>query len=142
MKKGYLYGIITVLAIVILIQCFLPTRELDHHTSKSHEKQTNLFGKHRNVDTNHVSINVLFSRYSQHQPNNRIKDSKTAVRIAEAMWLSIYGDDIYEELPFNTTLIQDSIWVVTGSLPPDTAGGTLFLMMQTDGKILYLTHEK
>ncbi len=80
--------------------------------------------------------------YSQHRAKNKITDSKTAVRIAEAMWFSVYGDKIYEELPFNTTLIQDSIWVVTGTLPPDTAGGTLFLMMQTDGRILYITHEK
>lgn len=46
-----------------------------------------------------------------------VPDRETAIKIAEAVWLPIYGDGIYKKTPFKAYLTKDSIWHVTGSLP-------------------------
>ena len=54
--------------------------------------------------------------------NGRVPDEETAIRIAEAVWLPIYGNDIYNSKPFHAKLISDSIWVVEGTLPEGLLG--------------------
>ena len=50
-------------------------------------------------------------------PHGFVPDSATAVRIAVAAWIPIYGESrIMAEKPFAATL-QDSVWTVTGSPP-------------------------
>ena len=50
-------------------------------------------------------------------PRGFVPDSATAVRIAIAAWIPIYGENmITAEKPFAATL-QDSVWTVTGSAP-------------------------
>ncbi len=45
-----------------------------------------------------------------------VPDSATAIRIAEAIWIPIYGQaQIENERPFTATL-KDDVWTVTGSL--------------------------
>lgn len=46
--------------------------------------------------------------------NGCVPDEKTAIKIAEAIWHSIYGDKIYEEKPFKVKL-EDGIWIVKGT---------------------------
>ena len=72
-----------------------------------------------------------------------VPDYRTAVKIAEAIWLPIFGKAIYDDAPFNAALFKDSIWVVTGSLPPNTVGGSFYIKLnKSDGRILKVTHEK
>ena len=50
-------------------------------------------------------------------PRGFVPDSATAVRIAIAAWIPIYGENmITVEQPFAATL-KDSVWTVTGSAP-------------------------
>ena len=50
-------------------------------------------------------------------PRGFVPDSATAVRIAIAAWIPIYGESlITAEKPFAATL-KDSVWTVTGSPP-------------------------
>ncbi|TMG07761.1 MAG: hypothetical protein E6I06_09280 [Chloroflexi bacterium] len=50
-------------------------------------------------------------------PHGFVPDSATAVRIAIAAWIPIYGENmITAEKPFAATL-QDSVWTVRGSTP-------------------------
>ncbi len=44
-----------------------------------------------------------------------VRDSTTAVKIAEAIWLPLFGEKIYNERPFIAKLIGDSVWQVRGS---------------------------
>lgn len=44
-----------------------------------------------------------------------VPDSTTAVKIAEVIWLPLFGEKIYNEQPFVAKLIGDSVWQVTGS---------------------------
>lgn len=44
-----------------------------------------------------------------------IPDEETACKVAEAIWLPIYGSAILKNQPFNAILIDD-VWKVTGSV--------------------------
>src|SRR5437867_11730359 len=55
-------------------------------------------------------------------PQGFVPDSATAVRIAVAVWIPIYGaQQISSEKPFVAKL-QNGVWTVTGSLPPAPPG--------------------
>jgi NTF2 fold immunity protein of polymorphic toxin system component len=86
-----------------------------------------------------------------------VPDTTTAIKIAEAVWLPIYGKKIYDELPFKAVLIGDTVWNVYGYLPPSSKtvnakGDTLFTIVsggvanifirKYDGKILEVFHGK
>lgn len=72
-----------------------------------------------------------------------IPNHYVAIKIAEAIWLPIYGEKIYNEQPFNTTLLKDSVWIVTGTLPKNEIGGTVYLKIRKkDGLVLCVTHNK
>lgn len=52
-----------------------------------------------------------------------VPDKETAVRIAVAVWIPIYGENqITSERPYNATL-KNGVWTVTGSLPKGRHGG-------------------
>ena len=76
-----------------------------------------------------------------------VPDSATAVRIAEAIWIPIYGQaQIENERPF-TAALKDGVWTVTGSLhaaPGKMAKGGVALaeISQRDGRILRVSHGK
>ena len=73
--------------------------------------------------------------------NDRVPNEETAIRIAEAVWLPIFGDVIYSSKPFKAKLVDDSIWVVEGTLPDGYVGGTPYAEIQKiDGKILKVSH--
>ena len=68
--------------------------------------------------------------------NGFVPDKATALKIAIAVWLPIYGNVIYKEQPFNAVL-KDEVWTVTGSLPKGSIGGVALIRIQKkDGKIL------
>jgi hypothetical protein len=75
--------------------------------------------------------------------NDLVPDEITAIKIAEAIWLPIYGDRIYDKKPFVAKLTSSNIWIVEGSLDPSSLGGVPYIEIQKkDCKILKVTHEK
>jgi hypothetical protein len=75
-----------------------------------------------------------------------VPDEETAKRIAEAIWLPIYGERILKQRPYEATLNGD-IWVVEGLIPhpyrnhSEFRGGTAYIEIQKkDCKILKVTH--
>ena len=52
-----------------------------------------------------------------------VPDDTTAIKIAEAVWVSVYGESVYEKRPFNAELLGDTVWAVAGSLPTNSLGG-------------------
>jgi hypothetical protein len=75
--------------------------------------------------------------------NGCIPDEKTAIHIAEIVWLSVYGDSIYKRKPFRAELLGDSLWIVAGSLQPNMLGGVPYIEIQKkDCKILGIGHGK
>jgi hypothetical protein len=72
-----------------------------------------------------------------------VPDSQTAIRIAEAVWIPIYGEKkIASEKPFRAKL-RGETWLVEGSLPPGVDGGTAIAeISKRDGRILRVIHQQ
>jgi hypothetical protein len=70
-----------------------------------------------------------------------VYNEATAIKIAEAIWLPIYGGDIYTQKPFTAKLI-DSVWVVNGTVHATLGGAPHIKIRKMDGKILEVTHYK
>lgn len=70
-----------------------------------------------------------------------VPDEATAIKIAEAVLLPVYGEDlINKERPLHARY-DKGIWTVYGTLPPHTLGGTVMVRMRKkDGKILEIFH--
>lgn len=72
-----------------------------------------------------------------------VPDEKTAIRIAEAVLISIYGEtQVNSERPFKAVL-NGQVWTIKGTLPSHLTGGTAVVKLSKhDGRILFLTHQK
>ena len=71
-----------------------------------------------------------------------VPDQETAIKIAEAIWVPIYGDDVLNEKPYVAKLVGN-VWVVRGSLPPQFLGGTAYIeIRKSDCTVLNVTHFK
>src|SRR5678815_57253 len=89
-----------------------------------------------------VAVAVAPPRSSSTPPNGFVPDAATAMRIAEAVWIPIYGEThIAAQKPFKATLKGD-VWTVTGKdLPPQTLGGVAEAdISRRDGRILRVIH--
>ena len=72
-----------------------------------------------------------------------VPDANTAIMIAEAVWLPIYGKAVLTKKPFEARLIDGGVWVVEGSLPKGMEGGVPYIeISKLDGRILEVTHGK
>jgi len=82
------------------------------------------------------------SKHTVAPEHGYVPDEKTAIKIAEAIWLPIYGEGIYKKKPFVAKL-QGEIWVIQGSLPSHMLGGvpTAEISKKT-GEILRVSHDK
>jgi NTF2 fold immunity protein len=71
-----------------------------------------------------------------------VPDAETAMKIAEAVWLAIYGAVVLEKRPWCACLEND-VWVVEGSLPRPMPGGVpLAKISKRTGEILRVSHGK
>lgn len=76
--------------------------------------------------------------------NDLVPNKQTAIKIAEAIWLPIYGNKIYNEKPFLAELNASGVWIVKGILHGTRAkGGVAYIEIQkSDCKILKIYHGK
>ena len=76
-------------------------------------------------------------------PSGFVPDSATAVRIAVAVWIPIYGGaQIRSEQPYVAKLSGD-VWMVTGTLPRGSFGGIAEARIaKNDGRILFVIHSQ
>lgn len=71
-----------------------------------------------------------------------VPNADTAVKIAEAVWLPIYGESIHQKKPFKARL-ENEVWIIEGTLPKDTLGGVPIIeISKKDAKILRVSHGK
>jgi NTF2 fold immunity protein len=81
-----------------------------------------------------------------HVPEGFVPNEKTAVRIAEAVLIPIYGEEkINSEKPFSAKLNeQGDVWTVNGHLPGQyNRGGVATVEIEkNDGRILQVWHGK
>lgn len=93
-----------------------------------------------------MAISFFLMAHNYSSPNkfqNYVPNAETAIKIAEAIWLPIYGESINSKKPFTATLKDSSVWIVTGYLSPDYLGGVPNIeIRRKDCKILKVTHGK
>jgi len=72
-----------------------------------------------------------------------IKDSLTAINIAEPILFSIYGkDNITKQRPYEIYFI-DNYWLIMGTLPSGWKGGSFLIIIDSrDSKVIRITHGK
>jgi NTF2 fold immunity protein len=70
-----------------------------------------------------------------------IKDSKSAINIAESIVFGIYSEQtIVAQKPYEAYLIDD-YWVISGTLLKGIRGGTFMIIMDArDCKVIRITH--
>ena len=70
-----------------------------------------------------------------------IPDAETAIKIALAIWIPIYGkEQIEKEKPYKA-ILKDGIWYVNGSLPKGWRGGVAEAEITKDnGRIIRISH--
>jgi len=101
-----------------------------------------LFGNKREIDEMHYPEGFIPTEFL-YPKEGLITNYRTAIKIAESVWLEKFGKTIYKEKPFNALLVADSLWIITGSLPENTVGGSLYMEIgKKDGKIYKSIHEK
>ena len=94
-----------------------------------------------------ISISIMLASVSQRHSvvpsNGFVPDEKTAIKIAEAVWIPIYGEQqIQSEKPFVASL-KNGVWTVAGSLPEGWDGGVAIAeISKRDGRILRVSHGK
>jgi hypothetical protein len=68
-----------------------------------------------------------------------VPDDITAMRIAEAVWLPVYGHETVDaQKPFSA-ILENDVWTVKGSPPANDASGALTaLISKIDGRIIEL----
>jgi NTF2 fold immunity protein len=72
-----------------------------------------------------------------------VPDATTAIKIAEAVWIPIFGKRrLSDEKPFTARLVN-GVWYVAGTLPKGTRGGTAFAEISKEtGCIIKVGHGK
>lgn len=92
-----------------------------------------------------VSV-VCFAKllYAKDMNQNKdfVPDEATAIKIAEAIWLPIYGDKIYNDKPFVAKLSNQKVWIVEGTLHEAKGGVPHIEIQKKDCKIIKVYHEK
>jgi len=100
----------------------------------------------RTDSTGVTSLKEKFTMKEKHNykpPNGYVPDAETAVTIAVAIWIPIYGEDeIKKQKPY-TAELNDTVWIVTGSLPEGSVGGVaLAEISKESGQIIRVSHGK
>jgi hypothetical protein len=70
-----------------------------------------------------------------------VPNDETAIKIAEAVWLPIYGSEIYDYRPFKAKLNGD-VWEVTGTVHTRKGGSPFAAIQKKDAQIINITHEE
>lgn len=90
-----------------------------------------------------MSCSSISMKENNQQTIDYVPNKETAIKIAEVIWLPIYGESIYKKKPFNAVLIDNKVWRVQGSLNPEQLGGVPYIEInKKDCRIIKVTHGK
>ena len=140
--------------IVLLIICLITSCNLN---SYSNFTTTSTFASTKETTIIDESIIVspfsvddhYYREYLKEFPSNRnigdAHDPKTIIQKAEEIWIETYGVDALENCkPYKIYFDnKNNIWLVTYTLPPNTAGGgPCILIDKITGNVLAIWQEK
>lgn len=78
---------------------------------------------------------------NQTESDDYVPDEATALKIAEAIWLPIYGEKVLNEKPYVAEL-KEGVWYVHGSLKAEKGGVAYIEINKKDCKVLNVYHTK
>lgn len=74
---------------------------------------------------------------------DKIENSKDAIKEAEKVWNEIYGDKIKELKPYEVLYdTKNQVWLVKGTIKENYIGGVPYILVQANGKVLAIWHDK
>lgn len=90
-----------------------------------------------------VFADGLMPKGSYVPPDGFVPDAETAISVARAVWIPIYGaKQIDGQKPYEATLTGE-VWTVTGSLPKGYSGGVAGAeISKKDGRIIRVSHDR
>ncbi|MET0245074.1 MAG: NTF2 fold immunity protein [Flavitalea sp.] len=86
---------------------------------------------------------VMICEYDDADQSFLNSETRRVLQIAERIAVDTYGEKVKDELPLNTQLKNDSVWVVNGTLSKQKLGGTVQLeLSKLDHRLLHIVHQK
>ena len=88
-----------------------------------------------------------YQYFLSHFPSNRtvaeIHNADQAAAQAEHLWIDIYGEDVLEKKPYQVFYDKNNdVWLIRGTLPEMMFGGVPWALIQSDGTVLAVWHDK
>ena len=83
-----------------------------------------------------------FCQISNPNKEGFVPNKETALKIAEAIWLTFYGVKINNSRPFIAELKNGKVWIVRGTLHYQKGGVPYIEIQKSDCKILKMYHGK
>ena len=72
-----------------------------------------------------------------------VKDSNDAKNKAEEIWIKLYGESVKKEKPYQVFYDkQNDVWLIKGIQKAKVKGGVAHILIETDGKVLAVWHDK
>lgn len=88
------------------------------------------------------SFTMKFQKLYDPELDGFVPNEATAIKIAEAIWLPVFGDEISNYKPYQAQLKDGKVWVVRGKLISGLGGVPYIEIQKSDCKILKISHGK
>ncbi len=105
-----------------------------------------LLNKNSNKDAGEFKLSD-YQSFINNFPSEKMVDAigsaAEAKKQAEKLWVEIYGESVKDNKPY--IVFYDSankVWLVKGSIPKNTIGGVPNILIQADGKVLAVWHDR
>jgi len=109
--------------------------------SPYHESLIDLAKKY--AETYNSALLNLLKEHNVKPVEGYVPDEATAINIAIAIWIPIYGKDHIEKKKPYHAVLKNGIWYVYGSLPSGWRGGVPEAeIIKRNGKIIRISHGK
>lgn len=146
MKKIYLVVvlILVIYTSIITIKLFEDKDHCDNRTYTFYNEGD----QHINKFYSYIDNGHLYSTNPNYPKSINeigiIRNDSMAYDLASLIITNIYGKECFQkERPARISLINDSIWCVSGTLPEGGNGGTYSILIEKfSGRILKITHGK
>jgi hypothetical protein len=88
-------------------------------------------------------VSVIGADRSKLPPQGIVPDEATAVKIAEAIWLPVFGEQVVAKFRPYQAELKNGVWTVYGTLPRNSRGGTPMLAIRKeDGRVIEVWHSQ
>ena len=121
---------------ILISSCCEKTSETLKEHNNGESQDTSIF-----IKTNPEEDTSIFIKTNP-EVDGFVPNKETAIKVAEAIWLPIYGKEIYEYKPYIAVLTEDQIWKVTGTVHSFVGGAPYAFINKLDGKIIKIYHEE